>query len=383
MHIYGRKALLTLVLSLGIVCLGAGSALAAPAFTDMPQSEAAASAISFVVDKNLMRGVDEQHFAPHDTLTRAMTVVTLHRFAGEPAAKTYNDFVDVKENEWYTEAIVWAQENSIVRGYGNGYFGTNDAVTRLQLAKIVRNVAYKYGLNVHVDNYDSLNGLKDESSAFGLGDTREDMAWAVANGIITPRRAGYLDPAEPATRLEVAQALQKLVSLYGEEAFAAMPESAEAETLVEVLSDESSYGTVRAEATLRFHFSDKEDAVFPVSVFSSQTQGTLESKLTLPLFANTAGNYVSDKVAYLPLFQDTALTGITAQVDKLVYGRNTIYNRCYFLINNNTYNKSMTLEKADFFDGRIDVEVTDKLRRLSLHDGKFGGDFQVFLVLEQ
>ncbi len=382
MIIHGRKALLTLVLALGISASGAGSALAAPAFADMPQNEQAAGAVSFVVDKNLMRGVDEQHFAPDDTLTRAMTVVTLHRFAGEPAAKTYNDFVDVKENEWYTEAIVWAQENSIVRGYGNGYFGTNDAVTRLQLAKIVRNVAYKYGLKVQIDNYDSLNGLKDEQSAFGFGDTREDMAWAAANGIITPRRAGYLDPAEPATRLEVAQALQQLVSLYGEDAFAAMPESDEAETLVEVLSDEASYGTVRAEATLRFHFSDKADAVFPVSVFSSQAQGSLDAKRTLPLFAN-AGAYVDDKTPYLPLFQDAALTGATLQVDKLIYGRNTIYNKCYFLINDTTYNKSVAVEKAAYFDGRIDVEVTDKLRRLSLYDGKFSGDFQVSLVLEQ
>ncbi len=381
MYKHLRKALLTLVLSLGIGCLGALPTLAAPSFVDMPQDEQARSAVSFVVDKNLMRGVDEQHFAPENTLTRAMTVVTLHRFAGEPAAKTYNDFVDVKENEWYTEAIVWAQENSIVRGYGNGYFGTNDAVTRLQLAKIMRNVAYKYGLKVQIENYASLQGLKDDQSTFGFGDTREDMAWAAANGIVTPRRGGYIDPEKPATRLEVAKALQRLVELYGEETFAAMPVSSDAETLVEVLSDESSYGTVKAEVTLKFHFSDKEDAVFPVSSVS-KSQGALDAKRTLPLFAN-AGDYVDAKTPYLPLFQDAALTGVTAQVDKLIYGRNTIYNKCYFAINNNTYNKSMTQEKADFFDGRIDVEVTDKLRRLTLRDGKFTGDFQVSLVLEQ
>ena len=41
------------------------------------------------------------------------------------------------QGEWYTDAIKWAAGNNIVSGYGGGIFGTNDPISRQDLATIL------------------------------------------------------------------------------------------------------------------------------------------------------------------------------------------------------------------------------------------------------
>lgn len=48
-------------------------------------------------------------------------------------------FNDVPEGQWYTESIRWAASEELVRGYGNGRFGTNDPITQQQLDIILNN----------------------------------------------------------------------------------------------------------------------------------------------------------------------------------------------------------------------------------------------------
>ena len=45
----------------------------------------------------------------------------LNAYNEEPMEEK-NNFTDVPENEWYTEAVAWAAENKIVNGVGNNCF---------------------------------------------------------------------------------------------------------------------------------------------------------------------------------------------------------------------------------------------------------------------
>ena len=49
---------------------------------------------------------------------------------------------------WYTEAVRWAAGCGVVKGYDNGCFGPNDAVTREQMAAILYRYAQHKGYDV-------------------------------------------------------------------------------------------------------------------------------------------------------------------------------------------------------------------------------------------
>ena len=63
----------------------------------------------------------------------------LWRQAGSPVVNYLMRFNDVPEGQWYTESIRWAASEGLVRGYGNGRFGTNDPITQQQLDIILNN----------------------------------------------------------------------------------------------------------------------------------------------------------------------------------------------------------------------------------------------------
>ena len=102
-------------------------------FTDVT-NHWAYSAVKRVYTRGWMVGMDEKTFAPDQQLSRAMLAVILYAMAGEPAVTGESPFTDVPAGCWYTDAIVWAAQNGIVCGFGDGTFRPNEAVTRAQAA---------------------------------------------------------------------------------------------------------------------------------------------------------------------------------------------------------------------------------------------------------
>lgn len=129
--------LLALILALQTAACATTSA-AAKAFTDVAPGDPYEEAISYCLDKGLMRGTSDTTFEPEGTLTRAMIATILHRANGEPAATSRADFEDVEQDAWYTAAVDWAAEKNIMRGYGNGRFGVTDPISREQLDLVIR-----------------------------------------------------------------------------------------------------------------------------------------------------------------------------------------------------------------------------------------------------
>ena len=80
-----------------------------------------------------MAGTSDTTFAPDATLTRAMLVTILWRQAEKPVVNYLMQFSDVPEGQWYSEAVRWAASETLVAGYGDGRFGTNDPITQEQL----------------------------------------------------------------------------------------------------------------------------------------------------------------------------------------------------------------------------------------------------------
>ena len=99
-------------------------------------------AINWASEQGITTGTGNGKFSPDATCTRAQIVTFLYRFKGNPAVYGSLNFSDVNKTEHaaFYNAILWAVNNKITTGYGNGIFDPNgtcnrgDAVTFLYRA---------------------------------------------------------------------------------------------------------------------------------------------------------------------------------------------------------------------------------------------------------
>ena len=176
-------------------------------FTDVKEGDWFYEFVKFAVENDLFKGTGETTFSPNEPMTRAMLVTVLHSLEGSPEITGANNFTDMKNGEWYTKAVIWANANDIVSGYGNELFGTNDPITREQMAALLYNYASYKGYDVT-----AIANLSAYTDAAAISSWAEKaMSWANAEGLITGRTATTLAPAGNATRAEVASILKRFV----------------------------------------------------------------------------------------------------------------------------------------------------------------------------
>jgi hypothetical protein len=160
-------------------------------------------AARFAYTNDLITGTAIDKFSPRVNLSRAMLVTILWRNAGSPKVEGEIPFSDVKKGEYYTDAVIWAEQNKIIAGYGNGKFGPLDPITREQFATILYNNSGKPFSEPIPDTYTDI----DKISAWAL----EAMKWANRKGLIVGRTTTTLAPIETATRAEAAKLLQNYI----------------------------------------------------------------------------------------------------------------------------------------------------------------------------
>ena len=163
--------------------------------------------VLFAHEEGLLTGTAKRTFSPYANTTRAMMATVLWRMDGEPEAKANSRFTDVAGGQWYSDAVAWADENGIVKGYGSGAFGTNDPVTREQFAAMLYRYARYSGRVIQTGN--DLTSFKDAARVSSWA--QDAMLWAVHNGIITGKPGKLLDPQGTATRAEIAAMLRRFV----------------------------------------------------------------------------------------------------------------------------------------------------------------------------
>lgn len=84
-------------------------------------------------DPQITGGTDATHFSPGKNCTREQIVSFLWKaYGAEEPAMTFNPFSDVKESKYYYKAVLWAVQNGITGGSGDGKFGVGKACTREQ-----------------------------------------------------------------------------------------------------------------------------------------------------------------------------------------------------------------------------------------------------------
>lgn len=137
-----------------------------------------------------------------DNATRGQIVNTLWKLAGSPKAETTeHPFSDVASSD----AILWAVEQGIVSGYGNGTFGPDNAVTREQLAVILFNYAKAQGQDVSAGENTNILSYED---AFSVSEWAiPAIQWACGAGVMTGTLDGTLEPGAVAADGDAIQML--------------------------------------------------------------------------------------------------------------------------------------------------------------------------------
>ena len=182
-------------------------------FTDVKEEDWFYGAVVYAYQNSILTGTGETTFSPNGTMTRSMLVTALWRLEGEPEASGASGFPDVKPDAWYAEAVDWASQTGLVSGTGAG-FDPEGSVTREQIASILYRYAKLKGWDV--SKTASLQDFADgaDTSAWA---TRA-MGWAYAEKLITGKDGNRLDPQGQATRAEVATILMRLLESKAEKA---------------------------------------------------------------------------------------------------------------------------------------------------------------------
>ena len=177
-------------------------------FTDLVLTAWYHDGVHYCLDNGLMTGTSSTTFEPSTATTRSMIVTMLYRLAGEPEVSGTSSFTDVAEGSWYEDAVIWAEQNGIAKGYDTGEFGVSDSVTREQIATFFYRYAEYAGEDVTASA--DLSGYPDADE---VSDWAEDeISWAVAKGLITGQGVGdeiYLAPSSDAMRSETATILMR------------------------------------------------------------------------------------------------------------------------------------------------------------------------------
>ena len=163
----------------------------------------------YVIENGIFKGTTETTFEPDSAQTRAMMVTVLYRVEGEPATNRSIPFADVDMGAYYANAVIWGQQNGIIKGYSETEFGPDDKITREQIAAIMHRYAQYKGYDVSVGENTNILSYEDfdEISDYAI----PSMQWAVGSGMIKGKSESTLNPLDNATRAEIAAILHRFI----------------------------------------------------------------------------------------------------------------------------------------------------------------------------
>lgn len=170
-------------------------------FSDVAADAWYAQAVTYCRDNGLMGGTSASFpptFSPTTVMSRAMFATVLYRLSGSPAVTGSDTFADTTDGTWYSDAVLWVSQQGVMGGDENGLFGTNDPVTREQIATILWRYEGSPDAESSADFVD-----KSTIASYAM----DAVDWVQANGIMDGMPGNMFSPKSGATRAEVATIL--------------------------------------------------------------------------------------------------------------------------------------------------------------------------------
>lgn len=145
-------------------------------------------ALDYMVDEGYMEGVGGNKMSPEGKLTRAQWAKLLYEVEGAPSVAGMDEpFADIEQGAWYFDAIRWAYNSGVVKGLSEHEFGPNSEITREQMAAML--YRYAGSPAVRGGLYAFLDGNKVSEFAFDamVWATQNAIINGVGNGKLEPQ----------------------------------------------------------------------------------------------------------------------------------------------------------------------------------------------------
>ena len=142
-------------------------------FTDVPEDSWFIDSVLWAAAEGITEGATETTFNPTGDLLRAQVVTMLWRHAGSPVVDIVNPFTDVKEGEWYYNAVLWAYSEGITAGTSAATFNPTGKTSRAQVVTFL----WRYLDEPEADTENPFTDV-DTNEWYGKA-----VLWAVANGV--------------------------------------------------------------------------------------------------------------------------------------------------------------------------------------------------------
>ncbi|AIS53462.1 amylopullulanase AmyB [Thermoanaerobacter kivui] len=179
-------------------------------FKDVTKDNWAYDVVNVLASRHIIKGVDSETFVPNAKITRAEFAALMIRALGIEEEPYKGEFNDVKEGEWYANAIEAAYKAGIMLGDGKN-MRPDDPITREEMTAVIMRV------------YGKLAEYKEENIGnTTFSDNNKISEWAknvVANAVKLGIVRGYEDntfkPKDNATRAEAAAMLYRILEKTG------------------------------------------------------------------------------------------------------------------------------------------------------------------------
>ncbi|MGM9651262.1 MAG: S-layer homology domain-containing protein, partial [Faecousia sp.] len=196
-----KKQWISVLLLLSILCgmLPLTAQAAGNPFADVPASEYYYDAVLWAVEKGVTSGTDANHFSPDAQCTRAQVATFLWRALGKPESSGSCPFTDVKSNQYYYSAVLWAVQAGVTVGTSDTTFSPEDVVTRAQFVTFLWRAL----------------GKPASSGEAGFTDVKtgqyyyDAVLWAAGAGVTAGTGAGRFSPDQKCLRSQTVTFLYR------------------------------------------------------------------------------------------------------------------------------------------------------------------------------
>ena len=162
-------------------------------FVDVADDAYYADAVIWAVGKGITSGTTAATFSPNAPCTRAQAVTFLWRAAGSPEPESMSGFADVSADSYYAKAVAWAVENGITRGTSDTTFSPNATCTRAQIVTFLWRSQKSPAA-------DGVNPFTDVAADAYYADA---VLWAAENGVTSGTTATTFSPNSDCTRAQI------------------------------------------------------------------------------------------------------------------------------------------------------------------------------------
>ena len=165
-------------------------------FTDVKSNDYFADAVLWAVEKKITSGTSATTFSPGATCSKAQILTFLWRANGSPESTAANPFTDIKTTDYYYRAALWATEKGLVSG---STFGANTDCTRAMTVEYLWKVA----------GSPTPSAKASFTDVPANADYAQAVAWAVENKITSGTGGGNFSPAATCTRGQIVTFLYR------------------------------------------------------------------------------------------------------------------------------------------------------------------------------